>query len=85
MIEQAHEIIWKGVQRPDLNAKVLRDLEKDGVDKPDDLVFSIVLLTEDWDGPHVLVTGEDGKYVAEFHETTTWVSLAALEQEAGRG
>jgi hypothetical protein len=52
------------------------------IENPSDLIFHTVFLTDDMDGPIVIVSGEDGNddelFLAHY-EKTNWVSLDAPE------
>jgi uncharacterized protein YndB with AHSA1/START domain len=64
---------------------VLEDILQnvDRIDKPIDLITHTVFLSDDTNGPSVLVWGEDGDdehFHCEYHEVTQWISLSDAEE-----
>lgn len=63
-----------------LDLEVFKDLQLNlgGLEKPSDLGFHHVFLGDDFNGPTVLVWGEEGDddhFHCQYHETTEWVTL----------
>lgn len=77
------EIVWHGDVPDGVEAVVRADLPESlwGLGKPSDLVFHTVFLDDDdMDGPSVSVRGgSDGRFHAEYTESTEWVTLNELE------
>jgi hypothetical protein len=67
-------IEWNGTPRSDLDARVIADMEENGIDlgAPEDLVFHTVFLTDDMDGPTVSVLG-GSVFRAMYFEKTEWL------------
>jgi hypothetical protein len=55
--------------RDDLMRYVIDDIEQ-----PNDLVFHLVFLTKDYDGPNVIVWGKDDAYHCQYEAVTKWSS-----------
>jgi hypothetical protein len=53
--------------RDDLMRYVIDDIEQ-----PNDLVFHLVFLTKDYDGPNVIVWGKDDAYHCQYEATMKW-------------
>lgn len=77
---------WFGVRPVDngeMEAFVRADMRDCGVNmrKPKRLVFSVVILTDDINGPSVTVWGSKGtkSFIAEYRPKTEWVSINEIE------
>lgn len=80
------KIVWHG-EVPDqtsVEAAVRSDVfdELCDLDKPEDLVFHTVFLSDDIDGPCVIVWGKDGSpdLHAEYHEASEWVTVSEAQR-----
>lgn len=78
------EFKWHGIRPVDsgeMEEATRADMRLGGVDmrKPSNLIFSTVILTDDWEGPSVMVWGKRGskKFHAEYSPKTKWVSHKA--------
>lgn len=76
---------WIGprpVDDGEIEAFVRSDMRRAGVNmrKPQRLVFSTVVLTDDYDGPVVHVTGGKRKFHASYEPKAKWVSLDEFEE-----
>lgn len=82
------EFKWIGprpVDDGEIEAFVREDMRRAGVNmcKPHRLIFSTVVLTEDFDGPVVHVTGGKRKFHASYEAKAKWVSLSEFGEEGG--
>jgi hypothetical protein len=71
------ELIWHGEKPDNAEDAVIADMrEADLLDiKPEDLIFHTVWLTDDMEGPHVLVWGENGAFHAKYDDKSGLVHL----------
>lgn len=78
-----YQIKWKGLPRPDLEAALRADLASVEDDLGGDmggLISHICCLTRNIEGPSISAMGDPGTggIVAEYHDTTEWISMADL-------
>ena len=76
------KIMWHGALPStenvlDLEELVTQDIKKtlDSIEKPSNLIFHHVFLSDDYNGPSVLVWGKEGDdeyYHCEYHLHTEW-------------
>jgi len=81
-------IQWHGDRPADIDAieaRVLSRLVSDGVNmsKPSDLIYSVVSLTDDIEGPSVTVWGEEdnNSFHAEYFIKTGWATASDLVED----
>lgn len=70
-------IKWMNEPPEGVEAKVREDVTVSlwDLDKPSDLWFHTVILTNDLDGPCVTMSGsQDGSFTSTYHEVTEWVN-----------
>lgn len=75
--QSQYEIEWIGQAHPELEGKIRESVT--GI--PQNLIFSTVLLTDDYDGPSIFLSGEEGKVRAEYCPLTKWIPIQ-LEDHA---
>lgn len=88
MAKPEAEFKWIGPRPADngeIEEIVRADMRLAGVDmrKPKNLVFSTVLLTDDFNGPVVTVSGGKKKFHAEYSPKAVWVSFNPNEDAGG--
>lgn len=81
-------ITWHGLVPVDnidgIELAVLEDIKRSltSLDKPSDLIYHLVPLGDDYDGPSVTVWGEagdDDHFHCEYQHETEWVSLNEVD------
>lgn len=76
-------IYWDNPPPEGVEEQVRDDIRRslDGLPAPEDLMFHVVQLTPDSEGPSVTLTGgEPGTFVATYDAVTTWVSMSDWDQ-----
>lgn len=75
---------WHGPRPPgdpdEMDLLILKDIQRnlDCLEKPSDLITHTVFLGDGYDGPSVIVWGQDGdddQFHCEYLEKTEWVSI----------
>lgn len=81
------ELHWEGVTpSAEIIAKVRADLRTSLPDlrRAEDLIFHAVFLSDDMDGPIVMLSGRaEGGFHAEYFPDPEWMSIEELEEELG--
>lgn len=79
-----HTIIWEGEAKPEHEALIRRevdDLLERGLASVSDLIFHAINLTDDFEGPTIMVNGRDGDATnaiyATYYEQPEIVSIQA--------
>jgi hypothetical protein len=67
-----HPIVWEGDPKPEHEPLIQRevdDLLERGLTRVSDLIFHTITLTDDFEGPTIMVNGRDGDETNSIYAT----------------